>query len=273
MNRTQRNNEISGTTRDKIAIEAKVAQIARQIKKKLYFIVGIFLTLFMFFMIGTGYLFFSDREEFKQKMETVELLREIVKATADIHEEYLIMIKVVDEEARTTKGDAMMTPYEKSATAKTIQECVQKYYPSSNQTTSLIFGIIKQESGWNPKAVSYGKDKDSGKIYEIAYGLMQIRWPTAKMCAELMKFNGIDDIELNSHEDLFDPVKNIKIGCFYYNYLYQTYKDPKYTLHAYYAGQYWTDKSKQKGKVLTWGYGHVDLVNSHAKNYQKRGIS
>lgn len=49
MNRTQRNNEISGTTRDKIAIEVKVAQIARQIKKKLYFIVGTFLTLSMFF--------------------------------------------------------------------------------------------------------------------------------------------------------------------------------------------------------------------------------
>lgn len=273
MNRTQRNNEISGTTRDKIAIEVKVAQIARQIKKKLYFIVGTFLTLSMFFMIGAGYLFFSDRKEFKQKMETVELLREIVKATANIHEEYLIMLKVVDEEARTTDGDAMMTPYEKSATIKVIQECVQKYYPSSNQTSSLIFGIIKQESGWDPKAVSYGKDKDTGKYYEIAYGLMQVRWPTAKMCAELMKLNGIDNIELNSQEDLFDPVKNIKIACFYYNYLYQTYKDPKYTLHAYYAGQYWTDISKQKGKVLTWGYGHVDLVNSHAKNYQKKGIS
>ena len=272
MNQIKKNNDISKETKEKIAIGVKVAVIAKKIKKKLYIVVGVSLSLSLLFMIGIGYLFFSDREEFKQKMDTVELLREMVKATADIHEEYLIMLKVIDEEVRTIDGKEKMTPYEISATAKAIQECVQRYYPTSNQTTSLLFGIIKQESVWNPTATSYGYDDKTGKFYEIAYGLMQIRWPTAKMCVELMKSYGIDKIELNSPEDLFDPIKSIKIGSFYYDFLYKIYKDPKYALHAYYAGQYWTDKSKHKGKVVTWGYGHVDLVNAHAKVYQSRGI-
>lgn len=272
MDKIRRNNEISEEISDKIAIGVKVALVAKEIKKRLYLIVGIFLSLLLLMMVAMGHLFFSDRKEFRQKMEAVEMLREMVVATADIHEEYLIMLRIIDEEARTEDGTEKMTPHEKSVTAKTIQECVQKYYSTSNQTTSLLFGIIKQESGWDPMAVSYGKDTQTGKFYEIAYGLMQVRWPTAKMCAELMKFYGIDNIELTSEEDLFDPVKNIKIGSFYYDFLYQIYEDPKYTLHAYYAGQYWTDKSKEKGKVMTWGYGHVDLVNAHAKVYQERGI-
>ncbi len=273
MRQIKRDNGCSGKTKEKIAVGVKVAQIVKKIEKKLYVLVVVTLSLFISFMIGIGYLFFLDREELKQKMGAVELLQEMVKATAGIHEEYLIMLKVIDGEARTNDGQERMTVYEKSATAKVIQECVQRYYPTSNQTTSLLFGIVKQESDWNPKAVSYGYDDKEGKYYEIAYGLMQIRWPTAKMCVELMKFYGIDNIELNSAEDLYDPVKSIKIGSFYYDFLYKTYKDPKYTLHAYYAGQYWTDKSKQKGKVITWGYGHVDLVNAHARSYQAKGIS
>lgn len=273
MNQIKRNNELSEEARNKIAVGVKVAKVVKATKKKLYTIISIFLSLFLILMMGIGYLFFSDREEFKQNMETVELLREMVKATADIHEEYLVMIEVIDEEARTEDGEEKMTPYDKSATAKAIQECVKRYYHTSNQTTSLLFGIIKQESAWDPKAVSYGKDSKTGRFYEIAYGLMQIRWPTAKMSVELMKFYGIDNIELNSPEDLFDPVRNIKIGSFYYDFLYKIYKDSKYALHAYYAGRYWTDKSKQKGKVTIWGYGHVDLVKAYVKSYQAKGIS
>lgn len=82
----------------------------------------------------------------------------------------------------------------------------------------FVAAIIKTESSYNPLAI--------GGVGEI--GLMQLRPETAKWMAE--KAN----IPYNDHLELKDPVKNIKIGVAYMDYLREKFPAKSYRYIAAY---------------------------------------
>ena len=85
---------------------------------------------------------------------------------------------------------------------------------------SIIYSIIKVESGFNSKAVSA-----SGAI-----GLMQIKPSTAQY---IVSSTNIFDTDY----DLTDPKTNIRIGTWYIKYLLEKFKDQLTALAAYNAGE------------------------------------
>ena len=101
------------------------------------------------------------------------------------------------------------------------EEC-QKY----NMDKYMILSIIKAESNFKTDAVSA----------KNAIGLMQLTIDTAKWCAEKA---GLDNI---TESDLYVPEINIKLGVYYFNYLYERYDDFNTALAAYNAGMGNVDK-------------------------------
>lgn len=101
-----------------------------------------------------------------------------------------------------------------------LQE-VTRECDSYNIDKNLVFALIKTESGFDKNAVS-----NAG-----ARGLMQIMPTTASwVCSKI-------DVEFNQ-DNLFDPSINIKIGCYYLNYLINLF-DGNFdnSICAYNAGQ------------------------------------
>jgi soluble lytic murein transglycosylase len=102
----------------------------------------------------------------------------------------------------------------------------------------LVRGLIKQESGYNLKAVSRSN----------ALGLMQIIPPTAKEIAVDLKLGPI-----NFPDDLFEPRRNIQMGTYYISRLTSKYQGHiPLALAAYNAGQ---------GKVDRWLRARPSLKN------------
>ncbi len=88
----------------------------------------------------------------------------------------------------------------------------------------LVEAVVEAESGGNPSAVSRAQ----------AYGLMQVRIPTARDMAGR-------DVTI---DELFDPVTNLDLGCRYLRRMLDRYKgDVRLALMAYNAGP---------GKVDQW---------------------
>jgi len=99
-----------------------------------------------------------------------------------------------------------------------------------NLDADLVAAVVEAESGGNPTAVSRAH----------AYGLMQVRIPTARDMAGR-------DVTI---EELFDPAKNLDLGCRYLKRMLGRYKgDVRLALMAYNAGP---------GKVDQWLAGEPD---------------
>ena len=105
--------------------------------------------------------------------------------------------------------------YEKEVISASLNNGIDK---------TVVFAVIKVESGFNERAVS-----DKGAV-----GLMQITPKTAEYIAAL---KGISDY------DLFLPKTNIDFGVFYIKYLLNKFGNIKTALIAYNAGE---------GNVLSW---------------------
>lgn len=103
---------------------------------------------------------------------------------------------------------------------------INKYAKSYGLETALVYSIIKNESGFNSKAVSR-----SGAI-----GLMQLMPSTAKWIAGELDLLYYDDI-------LYDEDTNVRFGCFYLSYLFEKFKSEDVVICAYNAGE---------SKVLSW---------------------
>ena len=81
----------------------------------------------------------------------------------------------------------------------------------------LVAAIVEAESSGNPTAASRAQ----------AYGLMQVRVPTARDMAGR-------DVTV---DELFDPVFNLEVGCRYFRLMRDRYKgDVRLALMAYNAG-------------------------------------
>ena len=124
-------------------------------------------------------------------------------------------------------------PYEKLITDKAIQYGVEP---------GLALSIVKQESGFNPKAVSRVG----------AGGLMQLMPGTAR------------DLGL-SDEDRFDPEKNVDAGMRYFSQQMKTFGDPKLALAAYNAGPGNVRKAGNQIPQFRETQDYVDKVYSNWK--------
>ena len=92
-----------------------------------------------------------------------------------------------------------------------------------------VAGLIRQESVFNPRAVSHSD----------AYGLMQLLVPTARLTA---KRYGVDG-EVTTETLLSDPRLNIRLGTSYLKDQLDKYGRIEYVAAAYNAGP---------GRVVTW---------------------
>jgi len=100
-------------------------------------------------------------------------------------------------------------------------DIVNKYATIYDIDPYLVLSIIKNESKFNPEAISRKE----------ARGLMQIAPITGQWAAEKLDINGYH------HDMLFTPELNIKIGCWYLNILNgQFNKDIELIVAAYNAG-------------------------------------
>jgi len=102
------------------------------------------------------------------------------------------------------------------------EDIIEKYAAEYNLDLYLIAAIIKVESNYNVTA----------KSNKGAIGLMQIKSSTGEWVGKQL---GIKNF---TEEMLYDPEINIKIGCWYINYLIKYYNDNKQlALAAYNGGQ------------------------------------
>ena len=98
---------------------------------------------------------------------------------------------------------------------------VEKYARRYGLEKELIYAIIKQESKFDPDALSHAN----------AYGLMQLMPFTAKDMASLA------GVRLKANRFLFEPELNIHLGSLYVKQLSRMFRgDKKYMLAAYNAG-------------------------------------
>lgn len=84
----------------------------------------------------------------------------------------------------------------------------------------LVFAIIKAESGFNPDAVSHRNAK----------GLMQITDGTGRWAVEKIGLKG------DHNKIVYDPEKNIQIGCWYLRWLIDNLDDIELVIAAYNGG-------------------------------------
>lgn len=118
------------------------------------------------------------------------------------------------------------------------KDYISKYSKTYNLDPRLVSAIIKVESGYDVKA----------KSHKNARGLMQISPTTGEWASRELN---ISDFTL---EKLYDPEKNIMIGCWYLDILRQEFNnDLQLILAAYNGGS---------GNVTKW------LNNKH---YSKNG--
>ena len=122
-----------------------------------------------------------------------------------------------------------------------------------NLNPALVASIINTESHFEATAIS-----SKGVM-----GLMQIMPQTAKFVAEKLKIEFNDDM-------LLEPAYNIKIGCYYLNYLSEKFENKQTLLCAYNAGE---------GVVKTWlknkdysldGVNLVKIPYSQTNNYVEK---
>ncbi|MCX7921293.1 MAG: lytic transglycosylase domain-containing protein [Clostridia bacterium] len=101
------------------------------------------------------------------------------------------------------------------------KEYVYKYSAQNNLDPYLVFSIIKAESSFDPNAISH----------KNARGLMQISEGTGKWVAmEKLK------LENYTHDLLYNPELNIKIGCWYLKWLKKAFNNDISLILAAYNG-------------------------------------
>lgn len=137
------------------------------------------------------------------------------------------------------------------------------YYQADVEKQAKAFGldplfvaaVIRQESGFRPSARS-----GVGAV-----GLMQLMPTTAKWAASQMGMKGFQLAQLE------DPAINIRIGCWYLNYLFQKFRDPAKVLAAYNGGEgnlnYW---GTLKGEQLAWAYPETQTYVAQCLRAYKR---
>lgn len=140
------------------------------------------------------------------------------------------------------------------------QEYVEKWADEYSLDRYLVYSVIKVESGFDPDAESHVGAK----------GLMQLMDKTAEEC------NIKGGFGYNIPNDLFEPEKNIRVGCSYLRKLMDTYGNMELAITAYNAGtgnvKKWLQNdelSDGKGGLLSIPYEETDkYVDKVMKAYE-----
>lgn len=119
----------------------------------------------------------------------------------------------------------------------------------------FVAAVVRQESGFRPTARSAVG----------AVGLMQLMPKTGRWAAGQIGIKNFKDAQLE------DPATNIRLGCWYLNYLFQKFKDPAKVLAAYNGGEgnvdYW---GTLKGEQLAWAYPETQTyVTQCLRSYRR----
>lgn len=132
---------------------------------------------------------------------------------------------------------------------------VEKNAGENNLQKSFVYAVIKCESGYDERAVSYAD----------ARGLMQLTPETFRW---LQRKKG----EKLSEEMLFDPEINIKYGCYFYGILFEVYKDEATAIAAYHAGMGNVSKWLKDERYSSDGKTLYDIPFKNTKKYVNRVI-
>lgn len=111
-------------------------------------------------------------------------------------------------EAWDENNELRRPPFVDVSFPKEFTSEIQKYAAARNLDRDLVRGLIKQESGFNVKAVSSAN----------AMGLMQLIPLTAKEVAHDLKLG-----PLTIPDDLFSPPRNIQMGTYYLSRMINRY--------------------------------------------------
>ena len=134
------------------------------------------------------------------------------------------------------------------------QEYVEHYADEYNLDRYLVYSVIKVESGFDPFAVSNADAK----------GLMQLMDKTAE------ESNQKGDFGYKIPDDLFDPQKNIHLGCLYLSFLMDTYGDMELAITAYNGGMGNVDKWLKDSNFADGKGGLSDIPYTETKRYVKK---
>ena len=97
-------------------------------------------------------------------------------------------------------SDFRRSPFTDAVFPKDFAEFIDASAKKRGLDRDLVRGLIKQESSFNPRAVSTSN----------AYGLMQMIPPTAREIAQDLKLGA-----LKLPDDMFVPKRNIEMGTYY----------------------------------------------------------
>ncbi|MBE7024388.1 MAG: lytic transglycosylase domain-containing protein [Ruminococcaceae bacterium] len=134
------------------------------------------------------------------------------------------------------------------------QDYVERYAEEYSLDKYLVYSVIKVESGFDPEAYSRMGAK----------GLMQLMDKTASECNEKGNFG------YRIPSDLYDPEKNIRLGCFYLSSLYEIYGDMELVITAYNGGTGNVDKWLDDDKLADGKGGLADIPYEETKNYVEK---
>ncbi len=141
-------------------------------------------------------------------------------------------------------------------------EYVEEYSAEYNLDKYLVYAVIQTESKFDPDAVS-----EAGAV-----GLMQLMEETANECNEK------EDFGYTIPEDLKDPEKNIRMGCYYLSRLLKIFdEDKELALFAYNGGignvEKWLDDEEYadgKGGLDISPYQETnDYVDKVLRSYKR----
>ena len=106
------------------------------------------------------------------------------------------------------------------------RELIEEYAEQFDISPPLFFGLIRVESAFQSAVVSHAG----------AVGLTQLMPATAQEVAGRIRRSGGPDYNGDDGINLTDPILNVHIGSYYFNYLMDYLKDPLLSLMAYNGG-------------------------------------
>ena len=179
----------------------------------------------------------------EEKLEETELLLSQARFASGKYRESMLFAEGKLNEA-IINGKAKKLPplHWKLAYPRAFYSQVLKYSREYNLDPYLVLAVIREESRFNPKVVSWAK----------AHGLMQIIPSTGRGIARLL---GIKPYYTTR---LFEPEINIRMGCYYLSNLLKRFQGNTYLALAAYNG----GPRKVRGWLNIWwrAYGdHVDI--------------
>ncbi len=155
---------------------------------------------------------------------------------------------------------------EKERASFPYQEYVVSYCREYNVDVLFVYAMMKQESSFNPDAVSVDEARGLLQLTEDTYD-----WVAGKL----------GERDTTTFDDMFDPQTNIRFGVWLTAYLYREFTYPETVLAAYHAGinitKRWLKDPKysDNGVTLKWiPYSdtryHVQKVMSIYQDYQEK---